>query len=142
EAMDLSTQYNMRFIGSLPLFALWQRPIRDWGHILKALEDRILAAAGLILLSPLLLLVALAIRLTSPGPILFRQKRFGFNNVKIDVLKFRSMYVDRQDVTGTERTRRGDPRVTPVGRLIRRLSIDELPQLYNVLVGEMSIVGP
>jgi Undecaprenyl-phosphate glucose phosphotransferase len=142
EAMDLSTQYNMRFIGSLPLFALWQRPIRDWGHILKALEDRFLAVFGLIVLSPLMLVAALAIRLTSRGPILFRQKRFGFNNVKIDVLKFRSMYVDREDNSGTERTRRGDPRVTPIGRIIRRLSIDELPQLYNVLVGEMSIVGP
>ncbi|MDB5686169.1 MAG: undecaprenyl-phosphate glucose phosphotransferase [Rhizorhabdus sp.] len=142
EAMDLSTQYSMRFIGSLPLFALWQRPMRDWGHILKALEDRILALAGLVVLSPLLALTALAVRFTSPGPILFRQQRFGFNNVKIEVLKFRSMYVDRQDVSGTERTRRGDARITPVGRIIRRLSIDELPQLLNVLTGEMSIVGP
>jgi Undecaprenyl-phosphate glucose phosphotransferase len=142
EAMDLSTQYNMRFIGSLPLFALWQRPMRDWGHILKALEDRSIALVGLVVLSPLLLLTAIAIRLTSPGPILFRQQRFGFNNVKINVLKFRSMYVDQQDPTGTERTIRGDPRITLVGRIIRRLSIDELPQLYNVLCGEMSIVGP
>jgi Undecaprenyl-phosphate glucose phosphotransferase len=142
EAMDLSTQYRMRFIGSLPLFALWQRPIRDWDHIIKALEDRFLALGGLIILSPVLALAALAIKLTSPGPILFRQQRFGFNNVKIDVLKFRSMYVDQQDESGAERTVRGDPRVTPVGRIIRRLSIDELPQLYNVLCGEMSIVGP
>lgn len=142
EAMDLSTQYSMRFIGSLPLFALWQRPIRDWDHIIKALEDRFLALTGLIVLSPLIALTALAIRLTSPGPILFRQQRFGFNNVKIHVLKFRSMYVDQQDETGTVRTIRKDPRVTPVGRIIRRLSIDELPQLYNVLCGEMSIVGP
>lgn len=142
EAMDLSTQYSMRFIGSLPLFALWQRPIRDWDHIIKALEDRLLALTGLIVLSPLLALTALAVKLTSRGPVLFRQQRFGFNNVKIHVLKFRSMYVDLQDESGTERTVRGDPRVTPVGRIIRRLSIDELPQLYNVLCGEMSIVGP
>jgi len=142
EAMDLSTQYSMRFIGSLPLFALWQRPMRDWGHILKALEDRAIALTAIILLSPLLALTALAVRLSSPGPILFRQQRFGFNNVKIEVLKFRSMYVDRQDASGTERTVRRDPRITPVGRIIRRLSIDELPQLFNVLTGEMSIVGP
>ncbi len=73
---------------------------------------------------------------------LFRQKRFGFNNLDIEVLKFRSMYVDRQDASGAERTTRGDTRVTVVGRLIRRTSIDELPQLINVLRGEMSIVGP
>ncbi len=142
EALDLSQQYSMRFIGSLPLFALWQRPMRDFNRFLKAIEDRAIAILGLILLSPLLLATALIIKLTSRGPVLFRQERFGFNNVKISVLKFRSMYVDRQDVSGAERTVRGDSRVTPFGRIIRRLSIDELPQLFNVLTGEMSIVGP
>jgi exopolysaccharide biosynthesis polyprenyl glycosylphosphotransferase len=116
--------------------------MRDFNRILKAIEDRVLAVLGLVLLSPLLLLTALIIKLTSHGPVLFRQQRFGFNNVKISVIKFRSMYVDRQDASGSERTTRGDPRVTPFGRIIRRLSIDELPQLYNVLTGEMSIVGP
>ena len=142
EALDLSQQYTMRFIGSVPLFALWQRPMRDFNRFLKAAEDRSIAIVGLILLSPLLLLTALLVKLTSRGPILFRQERFGFNNVRISVLKFRSMYVDRQDASGSERTTRRDPRVTPFGRLIRRLSIDELPQLFNVLTGEMSIVGP
>jgi Undecaprenyl-phosphate glucose phosphotransferase len=142
EALDLSQQYTMRFIGSVPLFALWQRPIRDFHRIIKAVEDRVLAFVGLILLSPLLLLTALAIKLTSPGPVLFRQERFGFNNVRIKVLKFRSMYVERQDESGAARTVKRDDRVTPVGRIIRRLSIDELPQLFNVLTGEMSIVGP
>ncbi|ATE66989.1 undecaprenyl-phosphate glucose phosphotransferase [Rhizorhabdus dicambivorans] len=142
EALDLSQQYTMRFIGSLPLFALWQRPMRDFNRLLKAIEDRTLAILGLVLLSPLLLFTALVIKLTSRGPVLFRQERFGFNNVRISVLKFRSMYVDRQDVSGAERTTRDDPRVTPFGRIIRRLSIDELPQLFNVLTGEMSIVGP
>jgi Undecaprenyl-phosphate glucose phosphotransferase len=142
EALDLSQQYTMRFIGSIPLFALWQRPMRDFNRFLKAAEDRILAVLGLVLLSPLLLLTALLIKLTSRGPVLFRQERFGFNNVRISVLKFRSMYTDRQDLSGAERTTRNDPRVTPLGRIIRRLSIDELPQLFNVLTGEMSIVGP
>ena len=142
EALDLSQQYSMRFIGSLPLFALWQRPMRDFNRILKAIEDRVIAVFGLVLLSPVLLLTALILKLTSPGPVLFRQERFGFNNVRISVLKFRSMRVDRQDISGTERTTRGDPRVTRFGRIIRRLSIDELPQLWNVLKGEMSIVGP
>ena len=142
EALDLAQQYSMRFVGSLPLFALWQRPMRDFNRVLKAVEDRVLAIIGLVVLSPLLLLTALLIKLTSRGPVLFRQERFGFNNVRISVLKFRSMHVDRQDISGAERTTRRDPRVTPLGRLIRRLSIDELPQLYNVLTGEMSIVGP
>ena len=142
EALDLSQQYTMRFIGSVPLFALWQRPMRDFNRILKAVEDRVLAFVGLVLLSPLLLVTALLIKMTSPGPVLFRQERFGFNNVRIKVLKFRSMYVERQDESGASRTVRGDDRVTPVGRIIRRLSIDELPQLFNVLTGEMSIVGP
>jgi len=83
-----------------------------------------------------------AIKLESKGPVLFRQRRLGFNNLEIDVLKFRSMYVDRQDESGGERTRKCDPRVTRVGRIIRRTSIDELPQLWNVLRGEMSLVGP
>ncbi len=142
EALDLTQQYSMRFIGSLPLFALWQRPMRDLNRISKAIEDRVLAVLGLVLLSPLLLFTALMIKLTSRGPVLFRQERFGFNNVRISVFKFRSMYIDRQDSTGAARTTRRDPRVTPFGRIIRRLSIDELPQLYNVLTGEMSIVGP
>ena len=142
EALDLSQQYSMRFIGSLPLFALWQRPMRDFNRILKAIEDRIVAFVALVLLSPLLLLTALLIKATSRGPVLFRQQRFGFNNVNISVLKFRSMYVDQEDVSGARRTTRRDPRVTPLGRIIRRMSIDELPQLLNVMTGEMSIVGP
>lgn len=142
ESLDLSQQYSIRFIGSLPMFALWQRPMRDFNRVLKAVEDRALATAGLILLSPLLLATALIIKLGSRGPALFRQERFGFNNVRISVIKFRSMYVDRQDASGAERTTRRDSRVTPFGRIIRRLSIDELPQLWNVLTGEMSIVGP
>lgn len=142
EAIELSTRYDIKFIGTIPILTLWQRPIRDGYGIMKAIEDRSLALLGIILLAPLLILTALAIKLTSPGPVLFVQRRFGFNNVEIDVMKFRSMYVDRGDATGAARTTRHDNRVTPVGRIIRRLSIDELPQLFNVLRGDMSIVGP
>jgi Undecaprenyl-phosphate glucose phosphotransferase len=142
EALVLSSSYRVNFIGSAPVLALWQRPVRDFDNILKNLEDKLLASIGLLLLSPLLLLTAAAIKLTSDGPVLFVQRRFGFNNVEINVLKFRSMYIDRQDVSGAARTTKDDARVTPVGRIIRRLSIDELPQLWNVLKGEMSIVGP
>ena len=142
ETLELKTGYRVNFLGSLPVFAIWQQPIRDVDGIVKEMLDRGLAILAVILLSPILLLTCLAIRLESKGPILFRQKRFGFNNNEISVLKFRSMYVDRQDVSGAARTQKDDPRVTRVGRIIRRTSIDELPQLFNVLRGDMSLVGP
>jgi lipopolysaccharide/colanic/teichoic acid biosynthesis glycosyltransferase len=87
-------------------------------------------------------LVALAIRIDSKGPILFRQRRFGFNNELIEVYKFRSMYAEQSDASARKLVTRDDPRVTPVGRFIRRTSLDELPQLLNVIKGEMSLVGP
>ncbi len=142
ETLELKSSYRVKFLGALPVLTVWQQPIRDIDGVLKELIDRSLAFAGLMLLWPLLLIVALAIRLESKGPVLFRQKRFGFNNNEISVLKFRSMYVDKQDSSGAERTQKGDPRVTVVGRFIRRTSIDELPQLFNVLKGDMSLVGP
>ena len=142
EFLVLRDRYRVNYIGSLPVLSVWQQPVRDFDGILKEIQDRLLALLGIIALSPVLLFTALAIKLESKGPILFRQKRFGFNNLEIEVLKFRSMYTDRQDMTGGERTRQGDPRVTAVGRIIRRTSIDELPQLWNVLRGEMSLVGP
>lgn len=142
EFLVLRDRYRVNYIGSLPVLSVWQQPMRDLDGVLKVALDRSLALIALILLSPLLLLTALAIKLESKGPVLFRQRRMGFNNLEIDVLKFRSMYVDRQDETGGERTRKGDPRVTRVGRIIRRTSIDELPQLWNVLCGVMSLVGP
>ena len=142
ETLELKTGYRVNFLGSLPVFAIWQQPIRDVDGIVKEMLDRGLAILAVILLSPILLLTCLAIRVESKGPILFRQKRFGFNNNEISVLKFRSMYVDRQDTSGAERTQKNDPRVTRVGRFIRRTSIDELPHLFNVLKGDMSLVGP
>jgi polysaccharide biosynthesis protein PslA len=110
--------------------------------ICKWIEDKLLASLLLMALSPLMLICALLIKCESSGPILFRQARFGFNNRNIRVLKFRTMYVDREDRSGACRTVRGDARVTPFGRILRRTSIDELPQLINVLKGEMSLVGP
>lgn len=142
ETLELTTSYRVSFLGSLPVFAVWQQPMRDIDGILKEMIDYTVAIIAMVLLSPLLIVTALAIRLESKGPILFRQARFGFNNNEISVFKFRSMYVDRQDQSGAQRTQKNDPRVTRVGRFIRRTSIDELPQLFNVLRGEMSIVGP
>ncbi len=101
-----------------------------------------IAAIALLLLSPVMIVVALAVRFTSKGPILFKQKRHGFNNQLVEVYKFRSMYVDMCDATGSKLVTKGDPRVTPVGRFIRKTSLDELPQLFNVLKGELSLVGP
>ena len=142
EAITLAPDYRVNFVGSIPVLTLWQRQMRDGNTIVKDVEDFVVATVALVFLMPLLLVTALAIKLTSRGPVIFKQPRFGFNNREILVWKFRSMYVDRQDVSGAARTTRGDPRITPVGRLIRKLSIDELPQLWNVLRGEMSIVGP
>lgn len=142
ETLELSTSYRVHFLGSLPVFAVWQQPIRDIDGVMKEALDYGIAALAVVLLSPVLLLTALAIKIESRGPVFFRQKRFGFNNNEITVLKFRSMYVDRQDESGAKRTQKNDPRITRIGRIIRRTSIDELPQLFNVLTGDMSLVGP
>jgi len=118
------------------------RPLSDWRLIAKEIEDRLLGAAILTMISPLLLAIALLIRLDSPGPALFRQKRYGFNNGLIEVLKFRTMYADQSDANAEQLTRRDDPRITRIGAFLRRTSLDELPQFLNVICGEMSIVGP
>jgi len=118
------------------------KPIEGWNYVLKWLEDKIIAATAIFLLSPILLAVAIAIRLESRGPILFRQSRYGFNNKLIEVYKFRSMYHEKRDENAEALAVKGDPRITKVGRIIRRTSLDELPQLFNVLKGDMSIVGP
>jgi exopolysaccharide biosynthesis polyprenyl glycosylphosphotransferase len=97
---------------------------------------------ALVLLAPLMALVALAIRLESRGPVLFRQKRYGFNNELIEIYKFRSMYTGMADAEASRLVTRDDPRVTRVGRFIRRTSLDELPQLFNVVRGDLSLVGP
>ncbi len=130
------------YLGDLPLLNVFERPLRGWSAFLKDMLDRSLAFCSIIVLSPVLLAVALAVRLESRGPIIFRQKRFGFNNEMIEVFKFRSMYVDKGDATASKLVTRNDPRVTRVGRFIRKSSLDELPQLVNVLRGDLSLVGP
>jgi putative colanic acid biosynthesis UDP-glucose lipid carrier transferase len=110
--------------------------------VLKNLEDRILAPIFCVIFFIPCLLIAIAIKLDSPGPVLFKQQRFGFNNNPINVLKFRTMYADRPAEPGVPQATRNDPRITRVGRFLRRSSLDELPQLWNVLMGEMSLVGP
>jgi exopolysaccharide biosynthesis polyprenyl glycosylphosphotransferase len=104
--------------------------------------DIVVASLLIVLLSPLLVATALAVKLTSKGPVFFAQRRWGKGNVPFLLYKFRSMHVDLQDRSGIAHTVKNDPRVTAVGRFLRRTSIDELPQLFNVLLGDMSLVGP
>jgi Undecaprenyl-phosphate glucose phosphotransferase len=129
-------------MGGAYFLSLQDRPISEWSAVVKRAKDFTLSLIAIILFSPILALVALAIKLESKGPILFVQERFGFNNETIRVFKFRSMYTDRGDQRGAQQTVQDDPRVTRVGRFIRKTSIDELPQLFNVLLGNMSLVGP
>lgn len=132
--------YN--FIGDAPFLPVFDKPMSDWGAALKGSFDRAVAALLIVVLSPLLALIALGVRLSSPGPILFKQIRYGFNNEQFYVYKFRSMYADRCDPAAAKLVARDDPRVTPFGAFIRRTSLDELPQLFNVLGGDLSLVGP
>ena len=110
--------------------------------VVKRGFDVLAATLGLLVLLPGLAAVALAIKLTSRGPLIFRQRRYGINNKQFVVYKFRTMYFDETDVTGVKQTREDDNRITPIGTVLRRFSLDELPQLVNVLKGDMSLVGP
>jgi Undecaprenyl-phosphate glucose phosphotransferase len=130
------------YLGDVPVFDVADRPISDWNLVAKWLFDHVVAIVAIILLSPVMIATAIAIKLDSPGPVLFRQKRHGFNNELIEVFKFRSMYVNQADAAAAKLVTKDDPRVTRVGRFIRKTSIDELPQLFNVLLGQLSIVGP
>ena len=128
-------------LNGLSLLEVQRRPISGWNRLVKNCEDYAVAAVATVLLSPLLLMIALAIRLDSAGPVFFRQRRHGFNHNIIHVWKFRTMHV-MEDGDDMVQASRGDSRVTRVGRILRKTSLDELPQLFNVLKGEMSIVGP
>ncbi|HEX4298036.1 MAG TPA: undecaprenyl-phosphate glucose phosphotransferase [Devosia sp.] len=130
------------YVGDVPVFDMVDRPISDWNLVFKWLFDKLVALAALVVLSPVMVATAIAIKLDSKGPVFFRQKRHGFNNELIDVFKFRSMRTDTTDANAARLVTKGDPRVTRVGKFIRKSSIDELPQLFNVLRGELSIVGP
>jgi exopolysaccharide biosynthesis polyprenyl glycosylphosphotransferase len=135
-------QYVTTYTGSL----------EEWPRIIKRLLDISLAAFAILALSPLLVLAAVAIKVTSPGPILFAQERIGLNKRRFKIFKFRTMVPNAERLMGNLEEKnemsgpvfkiRNDPRITPVGKLLRRSSIDELPQLLNVLKGEMSLVGP
>jgi putative colanic acid biosynthesis UDP-glucose lipid carrier transferase len=125
----------------LPVISVCETPFRGPAGLLKRASDLVLASVILVLLSPFMVAIALAVKLTSPGPVIFRQRRYGLDGEEILVYKFRSMRVT-EDGGQIEQARRNDTRVTPIGALLRRTSLDELPQFINVLQGRMSIVGP
>ena len=125
-----------------PMLRVAERPISGWASVLKRAEDLLIGGIALVLCAIPMALIALAIRLDSPGPVLFRQKRTGFNNGEFEMLKFRTMHHHMAEYSIRRQTTRNDPRVTRVGALLRRTSLDELPQIFNVLRGNMSIVGP
>jgi Undecaprenyl-phosphate glucose phosphotransferase len=131
------------YLGKVPTLDVFEAPITDWDLVMKWLFDHVGGALVLLLAAPVMALVALAVKFDSPGPVLFRQKRFGFNNERIDVFKFRSLYHDQADPLASRVVTKNDSRVTRVGRFIRKTSLDELPQLFNVVFkSNLSLVGP
>ncbi len=134
--------HDVSNILGMPMIDLRTSPMTGMNRVIKELEDRILALIFLLLASPFMAFIALSVKLSSPGPVLFKQKRHGWGGREINIYKFRTMYVDHPTSEGVKQTTRDDPRVTRIGRFLRRTSLDELPQLINVLQGRMSLVGP
>ncbi|MFN3532475.1 MAG: undecaprenyl-phosphate glucose phosphotransferase [Candidatus Brocadia sp.] len=126
----------------MPLISLRDTPLYGWNIIVKRVLDVVFAALVIISTAPLMLIIAILIKLTSEGPILFKQERMGMDGKIFNMLKFRTMLVNAEQETGPVWTQKGDPRCTKIGKLLRRTSLDELPQFFNVLRGDMSIVGP
>jgi putative colanic acid biosynthesis UDP-glucose lipid carrier transferase len=138
--MDL-IQSRTAEISGIPVVAMCETPFQGTPGLVKRAMDLALSLAGLLVLAPFLLVIAGLIKLSSPGPVIFRQRRYGLDGQIIDVYKFRTMKVVEDGAQVTQATR-DDPRVTPIGRFLRHYSIDELPQLFNVVAGSMSLVGP
>jgi Undecaprenyl-phosphate glucose phosphotransferase len=131
------------YIGNVPVLDIFDKPIADWNRVTKVVFDRVVGGLCLLAATPLMAVIAASVKLDSPGPIFFRQRRYGFNNEPIEVWKFRSLYHDKTDHSAQTLVRPGDSRVTRVGRFIRKTSLDELPQLFNVVfAGNLSLVGP
>lgn len=134
--------HSVREIAGIPVLTLSETPLTGMSLFLKNLEDRVLAALIVLCASPVLLAIAVAIKLDSPGPVFFRQERMGWTGESFRIWKFRSMHVHQPENGVVKQAQRNDPRLTRVGAFIRRTSLDELPQLFNVLTGQMSLVGP
>ena len=134
--------HSVKELSGIPILTLSETPLIGTHLLSKAIEDKLVATVALILLSPILLITTVAIKLDSPGPVFFRQARTGWDGREFKIWKFRSMRADLQEDANVVQATRDDSRVTKVGRFIRKTSIDELPQLLNVLAGQMSLVGP
>jgi putative colanic acid biosynthesis UDP-glucose lipid carrier transferase len=134
-------QARVDSINGIPVVAVCETPFFGFNGLIKTASDYAIAAAALILLSPLMLLIAAGVKLSSPGPVLFKQRRYGLDGRQIVVYKFRTMTVLEDGATVRQATR-DDERITPFGRFLRKTSLDELPQFINVLQGRMSVVGP
>ncbi len=139
-AFDL-VQGRLVEINGMPAISVCDTPFHGMDAVMKRVTDVVLAGIALLLLAPLMLLIAFAVKATSRGPVLFRQRRYGLNGEEILIYKFRSMRVMEDGAVVTQATK-SDSRVTPLGRILRSTSLDELPQLLNVLEGKMSVVGP
>lgn len=137
--------HSVREIAGVPVLTLSETPLTGISKLSKAIEDKVLSFIILLLISPILLMIAIAIKLDSPGPVFFRQNRTGWNGKKFSIWKFRSMIAAQQVIEvdhELKQAEKNDPRITKVGAFIRKTSLDELPQLFNVFTGEMSLVGP
>ncbi len=126
----------------VPMLSVLDKPVTGWGALIKQIMDFVLGGIFLLMALPMMAIIALLIKLESRGPVFFCQQRCGFNHKMIDMYKFRTMYSDQTDKDADKLARPGDPRITPLGAILRRFSLDELPQLFNVVRGEMSVVGP
>ena len=146
EVFSLATiNFKTKLIGSIQTMELESIPLDGWGRIIKRICDIVSSLVLLIILMPLMLIIALLIKLTSKGPVLYSNKRIGRNENTFGFIKFRSMYLDQCDYTaGAKWTTQSDDetRITPIGKLLRKTNLDELPQLWNILIGDMSVVGP
>ncbi|SEP49546.1 Sugar transferase involved in LPS biosynthesis (colanic, teichoic acid) [Rhodospirillales bacterium URHD0017] len=142
EGFSTYSRLNVGLADDVCIARILKRPLTSVQALIKSALDRVGALLLLVVLAPILLSIALIVKLTSAGPILFRQQRFGINNEVIDVLKFRTLFHRHADPNAEQPVRKRDDRITPVGKYLRALSLDELPQLLNVVKGDMSLVGP
>ena len=138
----LTLKANIQDLDGFPVISIDDVALRGGKSLLKRVIDIVVSALGLIVLSPLFLMIAVVVKLTSPGPVFFRQERMGLDGRRFTMIKFRTMVRSAEEESGPVMSRPGDPRMTKVGRFLRKFSLDELPQLVNVLKGEMSLIGP
>jgi Undecaprenyl-phosphate glucose phosphotransferase len=138
----LTLKANIQDLDGFPVISIDDVALRGGKSLVKRVEDVFVSSLGLVILSPVFLVVAVLVKLTSRGPVFYRQERMGMDGHRFSMVKFRTMVRDAEEETGPVMSRPGDPRMTRVGRFLRKLSLDELPQLINVFKGEMSLIGP